>query len=90
MPSSERKKMWQDHEIPQFRDNLKFQITRLSEEWRAEKTVREGEASKQRSVDALEVEALSSEGEVDIVEDIPSAKSTSASRLKQPATRLRG
>lgn len=82
--------MWQDHEIPQFRGNLKSQIIQLSEEWKAEKTVREGEASKQRGGDALEVEALSSEGEVDIVEDIPSAKTTPGSRQKRPAVRLRG
>lgn len=90
MPSSERKKMWQDHEIPQFRDDLKSRVIKLSEEWRAEKTVREGEPSKRRCGDVLEVEALSSEGEVDIVEDIPIAKATPGSRQKQPATRLRG
>lgn len=90
MPSSERKKMWQDHEIPQFRDYLNSRIIQLSEEWKAEKTVREQETSKQRSGDVLEVEALSSEGEVDIVEDIPSVKATPGPRQKQPATRLRG
>lgn len=90
MPSPERKTMWQDHEIPQFRDNLKSRVMQLSEEWKDEKTVREGEASRRRSGDALEVEALSSEGEVDIVEDVPSAKATSGSRQKQPARRLRG
>ncbi|KAG8214645.1 hypothetical protein J3R82DRAFT_9723 [Butyriboletus roseoflavus] len=88
IPSSERKKMWQDHEIPQFRDNLKSRILQLSEEWKAEK--REEEASKRRGGDALEVEALSSEGEVDIVEDLPSAKAIPGSRQKQPAARLRG
>jgi len=77
MPSSERKVMWQDHEIPQFRDYLKSRIVKLSGEWKAEK---------------MEVEALSSEGEVDIVEDIPSAKATPGPRQKQPAhaMRLRG
>lgn len=78
MPSSDRKVMWQDHEIPHFRDHLKSRITQLSGEWKAEKTV--------------EVEALSSEGEVDIVEDIPSVKATPGPRQKQPAhaMRLRG
>ncbi|KAH0832102.1 hypothetical protein J3R83DRAFT_13011 [Lanmaoa asiatica] len=90
MPSSERRKMWQDHEIPQFRDHLKSRIIQLSEEWRAEKTVREEEAGKRGSGDVLEVEALSSEGEVDIVEDIPRVKATPGPRQKQPATRLRG
>ncbi|KAF8546881.1 hypothetical protein OG21DRAFT_1450806 [Imleria badia] len=91
MPSSERKKMWQDHEIPQFRDHLKSRIIQLSEEWKAEKTVREQETSKRRSGDVLEVEALSSEGEVDIVEDIQSVKArTAGPRQNQLATRFRG
>lgn len=91
MPSSERKQMWQDHDIPEFRDHLKSRIVQLSEEWKAEKTkaVRE-EASSRRSGDVMEVEALSSEGEVDIVEDIPSVKSAPGPRQKRPATRLRG
>jgi hypothetical protein len=82
MPSSERQEMWRDHEIPQFRDYLHSCIIQLSEEWKTEKTVRGGEA--------LEVEALSSEGEVDIVEDIPNVKATPGPRRKQPANRLRG
>lgn len=83
MPISERKKMWRDHEIPQSRDYLKSRIMRLSEEWKEE-------ANKRRGGDVMEVEALSSEGEVDIVEDIPSVKSTPGPRQKRPATRLRG
>lgn len=82
MPSSERKEMWQDHEIPHFRDYLHSRIIQLSEEWKAEKTIQGGEG--------LEVEALSSEGEVDIVEDIPNIKAAPGPRRKQPAMRLRG
>jgi len=89
MPSSERKKMWQDHEVPQFRDHLKSRIIQLSEEWKAEKTVREDDANK-RSGDPVEVETLSSEGEVDIVEDIPTVKATRGPKQRQHATRLRG
>ena len=90
MPSPERRKLWQDHEIPQSRDYLKSRIMKLSEEWKAEKTSREEEASKRQNGDAMEVEELSSEGEVDIVEDIPAIKSISRPRQKRPATRLRG
>lgn len=90
MPSSDRKKMWQDHEIPQSRDYLKSRIIQLSEEWKAEKTLRDGEVNRRRSGDALEVEALSSEGEVDIVEDIPRIKAAPGPKQTHPATRLRG
>ncbi|KAF8442853.1 hypothetical protein L210DRAFT_3476959 [Boletus edulis BED1] len=89
MPSSERKKMWQDHEVPEFRDHLKSRIIQLSQEWKAEKTVREEDVNK-RSGDPVEVETLSSEGEVDIVEDIPVVKATRGYRQRQHATRLRG
>ncbi|KAG6377143.1 hypothetical protein JVT61DRAFT_1195 [Boletus reticuloceps] len=89
MPSSERKKMWQDHEVPEFRDHLKSRIIQLSQEWKAEKTVREEDANK-RSGDPVEVETLSSEGEVDIVEDIPVVKATRGPKQRQHATRLRG
>ncbi|KAI9573550.1 hypothetical protein HD554DRAFT_2167133 [Boletus coccyginus] len=90
MPSSERKKMWQDHEIPQFRDYLGSRIIQLSEEWKDGKTVREEVTNKRGSKDVLEVETLSSEGEVDIVEDIPSVKATPGPKQKQLAKRCRG
>lgn len=90
MLSAERKRMWQDHEIPQFRDHLKSRIMQLSEEWKAEKSVREERVNRRRSVEMVEMEVLSSEGEVDIVEDHPSVKSAPSPRQKRPATRLRG
>jgi len=92
MPSSERKKMWQDHEIPQFRDYLESRIIQLSEEWKGGKTFREEVTNKRRNEDVLEVEALSSEGEVDIVEDIDisSVKATPGHKQKQLAKRFRG
>lgn len=52
-------KMWRDHEIPQFRDNLKSRIIQLSERWKAEKTIQEEESK--RSGDVLKVEASSFE-----------------------------
>lgn len=90
MPSSERKRMWQDHEIPQFRDYLGSRIIQLSEEWKDGKIVREEVTNKRGSKDVLEVVALSSEGEVDIVEDIPSVKATPGPKQKQLAKRCRG
>ncbi|KAG9315733.1 hypothetical protein JVU11DRAFT_3380 [Chiua virens] len=89
MLSSDRKKMWQDHEVPQSRDHLKLRIIELSEEWKSGKTVRDEEANRRKGRDAPEVETLSSEGEVDIVEDVPKVKATLVPREKQPALRLR-
>ncbi|KIK94059.1 hypothetical protein PAXRUDRAFT_828393 [Paxillus rubicundulus Ve08.2h10] len=85
--SVERRKRWQDHEVPHFRDCLISRINELSEAWKAEKTAREEGAKKRKSE---EVEVLSSEGEVDIVEDVSEVKVTSAPKQKRHANRLRG
>ncbi|KAH7885232.1 hypothetical protein F5I97DRAFT_1883858 [Phlebopus sp. FC_14] len=90
IPSAERKKKWEDHEVPLFRDYLASRINQLSETWKAEKATKE-EESKKRKSEEVDAEVLSSEGEVDIVEDVPKLKETSPkSIVKRHATRLRG
>ncbi|KAF9241144.1 hypothetical protein BU15DRAFT_73620 [Melanogaster broomeanus] len=73
IPSAERKKRWHDGEVPQFRDYLISRINELSEIWMAEKAAREGAAKKRKNEEA---ELLSSEGEIDIVEDVSEVKVT--------------
>ncbi|KIJ62621.1 hypothetical protein HYDPIDRAFT_114280 [Hydnomerulius pinastri MD-312] len=85
--SAERKKRWEDHEVPQFRDHLISRITELSESWKADKVAREEEAKKRKSEEA---EVLSSEGEVDILEDVSAVKAAPAPKQNRYAARLRG
>ncbi|KAI6042715.1 hypothetical protein EDC04DRAFT_2658082 [Pisolithus marmoratus] len=86
IPSSDRRNIWQDQEVPRFRDYLFARITQLSEAWKAEKAVKEEEARKRKS-EELEAEVLSSEGEVDIVDVSGEVK---VSPRRRRVNRLRG
>lgn len=86
IPSSERRAIWQEQEVPKFRDDLVARITQLSDTWKAGKAVKE-EGAKGRKSEEVEAEVISSEGEVDIVHVSGQVK---ASPRRRYPNRLRG
>ncbi|KAH7914279.1 hypothetical protein BJ138DRAFT_1098802 [Hygrophoropsis aurantiaca] len=90
----ERKAEWNEEVIPRFRENLISRIENLSDAWKADKAAKEEELKKKKAAAGDDPnkgseDPESSEGEVDIVEDLRQEKPTNPSPKGKPRTRTR-
>lgn len=87
---SERQVAWNDHQIADKREELATRILALSHEWKKGRAAKEAKQRETFNSRTFEVVESSSDGEIDILEPIPStSKAKSGGKRKgQVATRL--
>ncbi|EGO24014.1 hypothetical protein SERLADRAFT_470630 [Serpula lacrymans var. lacrymans S7.9] len=90
----ERKVVWEESDVGSFRENLASRIQELSKVWKAGRAAKEegkNKGSEHRKPSADQDKAVSSDSEVDIVEDISAPEVVAPPKPKQkPAARMRG
>jgi hypothetical protein len=69
-PSAARQADWQQEEITGMRDRLSTQILQLSDQWKVQRAAKEEQRKKEAAEGKDVDEVESSDGEIDIVEDV--------------------
>lgn len=83
---------WDAHQVTKKREDLAARINDLSREWKKERAAKE-EAKQKEALNSQTFEVVESDGEIDILEPMPSAgkaKSGGKKKAGQKANRMRG